>query len=81
MSTGYFIAIIGTVLVVIAYVGMLALKEYYCSQTLLANKKRREEEDYNHWLHTIGLHETSYYFNSTGIRRLNYWLLWNKDVL
>ncbi len=81
MSTGHFIAIIGTVLVVIAYAGMLALKEYRCAQELRRNKKRREEEDYNHWLHTIGLHETSYYFNSTGIKILNYWLQWNKDVL
>ena len=81
MSTGHFIAIIGTVLVVIAYAGMFALKEYRCAQELRRNKKRREKDGYNCWLHTIGLHETSYYFNPSGIRILNDWIRWKKDIL
>lgn len=77
MSIGFFIC----VLIIIAYAGMLALKEHRCGQELRRNKKRREEEQYNYWLHQIGLCETSYYFNPYGIRLLNDWLLLDKDIL
>lgn len=49
-------------------IGIVVLKEYQSRQELLANKKRREEDNYSKWLLHTGLHETAYYFNTYGIR-------------
>ena len=48
--------------------GIVVLKEHQFRQKLLANKKRREENNYSQWLFHTGLHETAYYFNTSGIR-------------
>ena len=78
MSIIYFIICL---IFLIIFASMLALKEYRCKQDLRRNIKRREEDNYNRWLHKTGLHETSYYFNPSGIRILNDWILWKKNVL
>lgn len=49
-------------------IGIIPLKEYQFRQKLLANKKRIEENNYSQWLFHTGLHETAYYFNTSGIR-------------
>ncbi len=83
MSITIFIISLGlSALIALAYICIHLLKEYRYSQRTIKNRMRRkEEDDYNRWLHTIGLHETSYYFNPSGIRILNDWLLWKKNVL
>jgi len=76
------ISLVGLIALIVLYIGIMGIKEYRYNQRTIKNRMRRKEEDnYNRWLHTIGLHETSYYFNPSGIRLLNDWLLWKKNVL
>ena len=69
------------VIFAIIIIGIVISKEYKSRQAMLASKKRGEEEDYNRWLHKVGLHETSYFFNPSGVRILNGWRLWKMNVL
>ena len=69
MTIGTFI--ISLIALIVSVFGIFMIKEY----------RRIAEEGYNRWLYTIGLHETSCYFNPSGIRILNDWLLLDKDVL
>lgn len=78
---GHLIAFLVVALAVMAFAGILVLKEHRCTLELRKNKQNREEEDHNRWLYNIGLQETSYYFNPSGIRILNSWMLWKLDVL
>jgi len=80
MTIGVFI--IGVIALIVLYIGIIVIKEYWYSQRTIKNRMRRkEEDDYNRWLHTIGLHETSYYFNPSGVRILSNWVMWKKNVL
>jgi len=74
--------IIGIIALLVLYIAMIVIKEHIYSQRATKHlTHRKEDDDYNRWLHRIGLQETAYYFNPSGIRILSDWLMWKKDVL